>query len=319
MPFAQLFSGVRHRRPGLWLALALLAACTVARQLPPPRPYESTCAPGRPVVEPVGLHRLPADQAAADSLLARIFTPKGVRTANACGLVPRLQALGRIRQGSVARQLLARRLGQQLAGVTQAVQQTRLELECEQHRAADLAAVLQANATRRRYQQLLLALGLGLAGLGLPLTLMALAASPFSVRATGVVCLLAAAATAWGATHARAPEVNFAHPRNALGEIRRGPPASSLFPPTVWAYLSQPGVGPRPASPREQLRQRWRRLGSPTVGGTAQLSRLLFEQGGLYQPEQLRIRARLLGELAAQVRVLEQQLHALATTVTRIA
>lgn len=301
---------------GPWAGLALLtAACAVAR-LPPPRPYESACAPAHPVAEPTGLQRLPAARVAADSALRRTFSPAELRTANACGLVPGLQALARWPAGSPRRLAAASRLGRQLAGLARVVRQTTAELACEQDRATALAATLRATAATRRRQVWLLALGLGAAGLGLLRALRPLMPRRFFARGPGVICLLAATATALSDLRAGPAAVSFAHPRNALGEIRRGPAQSAVFPSTVWAYLAAPDSGAA-VSRREQLWRRWRRVGPTAAGPTPGLHQLLFGPGGRYRPDELRLRARLLAGLAAQVQPLAEEIGLLTIAVRR--
>jgi hypothetical protein len=313
MPILRLPSALR-RWPGRWLALAGLTACTVARQLPLPRPHESACAPATLLAEPPGLRRLSVVELAADTALIHQLTPMLLNAANAAGLVPRLRALRRTPPGSAAHQVLAHQLRQQVARLSAVVQQARAELRCEQDRAAALATELQAAADAHRRHLLLLALGLGLTGLLSFPVLKPRTARAFFAQAPGVVCLLVAAGAAWSGTQAPVPEASFAHPRNALGDVRHGPAVASALPPTVWAYLTQP-AGQAPAAPsrQAQLRARWRTVGRRLPG--SHLTQLLYEQGGLYHPAELRVRAQLLGELDAQVQPLETQLRALAATL----
>lgn len=317
MPFLRLPSAL-HRWPGRWLVLAGLTACTVARQLPPPRPHESACAPATLLAEPPGLRRLSAVELAADTALARALPPALLAAANAAGLVPRLRALRRAAPGSAARQVLAHQLRQHLARLTAVVQQTSVELRCEQDRTVALATELQTAADAHRRRLLLLALGLSLTGLLSFPVLRPHIARAFFAQAPGISCLLVAAGAAWSGLQAPVPEASFAHPRNALSDVRHGPAVAAALPPTVWAFLTQP-AGSNPATPSRQvrLRERWRTVGRRLPG--SHLTQLLYEQGGLYRPAELRVRAQLLGELDAQVQPLEAQLRALDPVVATAA
>lgn len=82
-----------------------------------------------------------------------------------------------------------------------------------------------------------------------------------------------------------------------------------MFPTAVWRYLVQPPPSGRPPI-REQLIARWEQFGrlGKTESERARLTGLLFGDGGRYTIDDLRTRADMLGDLRAEITLMNQDL-----------
>jgi hypothetical protein len=112
------------------------------------------------------------------------------------------------------------------------------------------------------------------------------------------------------------PLVAFAHERNLLVDVWRGPAVSRTYPPLVWAYLSMPefsNAGRRAI--REGIAERWIR--SEGLGADPALVALLLGQGGRYDADALRTRAAMLDQIADEVDLANQDVAALAAELLR--
>jgi hypothetical protein len=104
--------------------------------------------------------------------------------------------------------------------------------------------------------------------------------------------------------------------RNMLTAVWRGEETVSVFPPSVWRFLT---VGTRPDQPgqtiREALLAEWRT--DPRVAGIAdgkddeRQQPLLFGAGGRYSPEDLQLRDALFDLLRARIWLMSQDLQLL--------
>ncbi len=196
-----------------------------------------------------------------------------------------------------------------------AVGSTAAELACESERAKQAADAV-ARAQGGDVQRLTIAsigasAATAIAGVLLS-TREASAASQDAV-AIGGGAVTASLALASLVVH---PGVHFAHARNLLAEIWLGPASSSLYPPFVWAYLSRPEFsndGQRAI--RERIVERWRVFEG--LGDDPALVLLVFGGGGHYDADTLRMRARMLDEIAAEVALASQDVAALAARILK--
>ncbi len=110
----------------------------------------------------------------------------------------------------------------------------------------------------------------------------------------------------------------FQDPRNYLHELWEAPPRSSVFPETVWRFLNRPLPEGAPwPTLREELIAEWRDDGFITQEDDEEHKRndLLFGAGGVYEIEDLRVKAQMLEELKTYVNGMTQQLHGLSREV----
>lgn len=90
----------------------------------------------------------------------------------------------------------------------------------------------------------------------------------------------------------------FRHPMNPLREFWLEDRSGGIFPPGVWSYLERPSSdGTRTI--RQELLDTWAatyEIGQPTPEG-GRLKSLLLGDGGIYTPDDLRVRASMLDQL----------------------
>lgn len=104
----------------------------------------------------------------------------------------------------------------------------------------------------------------------------------------------------------------FRHERNVLKDISDKPEASSLFPPSVWAFLNEPRQEGK--SLRDRLVERWQPQDGEDKERQEELV-LLLSTGGPYTVTNLRRRAALLEELAASIDLMHDDLQLLIREV----
>ncbi|MEO8328295.1 MAG: hypothetical protein ABI618_20815 [Nitrospirota bacterium] len=112
-------------------------------------------------------------------------------------------------------------------------------------------------------------------------------------------------------------EHEFRDPQNFLRELWEAPPAPTVFPAIVWRFLNWPLLeGAEYPTKRDELIAEWRDDGFITQPGTMdRRTTLLFGKGGIYEIEDLRVRAQMLEELKTYVNVMVQQLHLLSQEI----
>ncbi len=114
-----------------------------------------------------------------------------------------------------------------------------------------------------------------------------------------------------------AEEHEFRDPQNFLRELWEAPQTPTLFPAIVWRFLNWPLIEePEHSTRREVLIAEWRDDGFiAKVGTMDRRTTLLFGEGGIYEIEDLRVRAQMLEELKTYVNMMVQQLHLLSQEV----
>jgi hypothetical protein len=109
--------------------------------------------------------------------------------------------------------------------------------------------------------------------------------------------------------------VRLDHPRNPLADVWFGPKESSVFPPVVWGYLTQPEFSNDQRQPiRANLVDRWIRF-QGIRKDDPKIVALLFGAGGTYDEKTLRMRASMIDQLKAEVDLMNQDIAALAARV----
>lgn len=108
----------------------------------------------------------------------------------------------------------------------------------------------------------------------------------------------------------QSPHMSFRHEHNLLSPVVAGHDEHELYPAFVFRLLTLPGARDTP-SPRERLLQRWAELIAEVVPAQrrAEVTRMLYGQGGVYDQELMKLRERMYdvleSELNAQARDLE--------------
>ncbi|HSZ24926.1 MAG TPA: hypothetical protein VK766_04375 [Cytophagaceae bacterium] len=111
------------------------------------------------------------------------------------------------------------------------------------------------------------------------------------------------------------------HPRNLLTDIWNDGEKTSVYPPAVWYMLKEdPFSGTGKNSVCQHIRERWQQygmLGDTTSKDFGQVQALFFGEGGRYSQDQLRIRASMLNQVQAEVRLMTQDLHILMLELSK--
>ena len=303
-------------------SLPLLLALAGCAARPPAQPPQSTieyCTP------PYPYHYDPAYAPQAD--FAAVLTPallahyprRQLQAANAAGLLPALQKLLALEaaarpQPGPAAELAVLRQRQHIFThinlVSATVASVAAELDCEGERADQVGGYLSQQDSRRTQRLNVLSfLSGGVSSAGTVIVGSTGGQYGFGVGGGLLTAGLGLLTLRGGGT------ASFAHPRNALAEVWTGKSTSGVFPPSVWYMLSNPAFSNKgERSIIENTRRRWQtygQLGQPgTKAGQAQLA-LLFGEGGTYSADQLQLRANMLNELQAAVRLLNQELQGL--------
>jgi hypothetical protein len=258
------------------------------------------------------------------ALLAR-YPRRNLLAANAVGILPQLQVLlsleeaarqhpGPATELAVLRQ--RQRIAAQVALVSTTVASVAAELDCEGERADQVAGYLNEQDNRRTQRLNVLSISTGAAS-GIGTTVIENKPGQYAFGIGGG--LLAAGLGLLTLTGNHTAE--FDHPRNLLAEVWGEKPTSELFPPSVWYMLTEPAFSNSGQSAlAHNTRQRWEHYGQlahPESKKGQQLAALLFGKGGQYSADQLTVRANMLNELQAAVRLLNQELQGLQLALNK--
>lgn len=103
--------------------------------------------------------------------------------------------------------------------------------------------------------------------------------------------------------------------RNLLADVWFGPKESSVYPPVVWGYFTQPGFSNDQQRPiRENMIERWMHFQRIQQSDRETVT-LLFGSGGMYDEDALRMRASMIDQVKAEVDLMNQDIAALARRI----
>jgi hypothetical protein len=214
-----------------------------------------------------------------------------------------------MRQGDAGDQAVARAARvavlERLVATRTVLDATVAELDCERERTLQIASLLHAKKERSTTRFTIASIVVGAAT---AIVTGALASADTSPSSQGLVAIGGGFLTAGLALvplfdH---PQVELAHERSVLADVWEGPRVSRAFPPVVWAYLTRPQFSNEQVrSIRENVVARWKEhdLRLAAVDLTA-----LFGARGLYDADTLDLRAAMLGQVKAEVRLMNQAL-----------
>jgi hypothetical protein len=231
------------------------------------------------------------------------------------GQVAALVGLGGATAGNVshsadARMRVIERI--ELAGL--AIGATSAELDCESERAEQAAEYLSRQQTSG-VQGLTIGsvTAAALTGIG-SVFLSTRNASALAQDTTAVAGGVVTAGLGLASLYVH-PRTRFEHERNLLADVWWGPPASTSFPPVIWAYLTRPAFSNTQRDPiRGRVVARWKQFKQVEDVASAAT---LFGSGGSYDGDLLRARAAMLDEVRAEVELEKQELAAFAATLLR--
>lgn len=297
-----------------------LAACTTTRPVNSALQTEPEyCVPPvayryNPATVP-----LPTIAPLLDSALTARFPRRSLLVANAAGALPQLKELVQLEDAArkapstahalavlTQRQRIATRL--QLLSV--AIASVAAELDCEGERADQVAGYLKAQAGSRVQRLTVLSIAVGaVSGIG---TTVGSDQTTQYIFGIGGGLLTAGLGLLTLSSHRTVP---FGHPRNLLADVWQEAPNSAVYPPGVWYLLTEKAFSNRGEnSVAHNTRLRWQRYGeldAPESRAGRQQQALFFGVGGAYEADDLTVRANMLNELQASVRLLNQELQGL--------
>ncbi|WP_324676602.1 hypothetical protein [Hymenobacter sp. GOD-10R] len=239
--------------------------------------------------------------------------------ANAAGVLPQLKNLTQLErtayhQPSETNKLAVLAQRQQVLGhlqlVAAAIASTAAELDCEGERADQVAGYLAEQENQRVQRLTVLSIGVGaVAGIGT--TVFDQKALQYTFGIGGGLLTAGLGLLSLTSHH----KITFEHPRNLLTAVWQEEASSALYPPSVWYCLHDKAFSNRgETSVAHNTRQRWEHYGQLAQPNSPEGQRqqtLLFGTGGVYSVDELRIRANMLNELQAAVRLINQDLQAL--------
>jgi hypothetical protein len=302
------------------VGLLSLAACTTTRPVNSALQAEPEyCVPPLSYKYDPATAPLPDITPLLDSALTARYARRSLLVANAAGALPQLRELVRLEQADrreptaahtlavlVQRQRVQTRL--QLLSV--AIASVAAELDCEGERADQVAGYLNAQAGSRTQRLTVLSIAVGaVSGIGTTVSSNQTTQYIFGI---GGGLLTAGLGLLTLSSHRT---VQFVHPRNLLVDVWQEAPASAVYPPGVWYMLTEKAFSNRGEnSVAHNTRLRWQRYGeldAPESRAGRQQQALLFGNGGPYEVDDLTVRANMLNELQASVRLLNQELQGL--------
>ena len=307
-------------RPLLWAALLALNACHASRPINSALQTEPEyCVPPVAYRYDPATAPLPNIGPLLDSALTARFPRRSLLVANAAGALPQLRELVRLEEADqkapapvhalavlTQRQRIATRL--QLLSV--AIASVAAELDCEGERADQVAGYLTARANSRSQRLTVLSIGVGAAS-GIGTTVSSDQATQY-IFGIGGGLLTAGLGLLTLSSHRTVP---YGHPRNLLADVWQETSTSAVYPPGVWYLLTEKAFSNRGEnSVAHNTRLRWQRYGelnAPESRAGRQQQALFFGAGGRYQADDLTVRANMLNELQASVRLLNQELQGL--------
>lgn len=305
------------------LAGAFLTSACVSSRPQPLRVEAGYCDPPRLVADDPTFRPLPTTHSLLqDELLTRRFSRRGLLLANAAGVLPQLQELVELEQRgptanarSAAYQARQQQLLTRLLTFSTTIASIAAELDCEGERADQVAGYLTEQANRREQRLTALSIAVGAAA-GVATTVVTARTGQYVFGIGGG--LLTAGLGILTLTSNRT--VVFTHQRNLLADVWQQTSQSATYPPGIWYVLTEPGfsnLGQH--SLIGNARRRWDHYGqleqsNSRKGREQQI--LLFGSGGTYGADDLHLRADMLNELQAAVRLINQDLRGLLQELT---
>lgn len=249
------------------------------------------------------------------------YSARAIAAARAIEALPILKDIDRLEQQGDSQAVPLLKAREKLIGrillAMEEVSSLSAEIECESDRADQIADRLQdEHSSRTKYETLgaIVVAGVAAIASGGAILAGATVAEAAAVIAGGSMAAGLGSLPLFAESHQE-----FAHPRNLLREVWEGPRTSTLFPPSVWRYLSrQPKAELDGSNYRAELIESWRqegRLGEPGSAVEHKRIPLLFGDGGVYELQDLRARSAMLGLLSSTVQKMHQDLEMLIRQV----
>ena len=295
----------------VWLLVSCAASNQRFNQL---RTESGYCYP--PVVYSYDSSSRPFDSLSKvlDPILKKKFSEHSLMVANAAGVLRYLKELQADPSPSTAygkrQQILT-----QLFLVSTEISSMAAELDCEGERANQVADFLTQKETRRVRLLTIFSVTMGaLGGIGNA----TLKSHPAAV-ASAVIGGSISAGLGLGALFS-SRRVIFNHPRNLLTDFWSEEKTSLVYPPPIWYMFSQKYFSNSQEAPiARNMKQRWIKFEDLDQRNkeNERLIKLFFGPGGLYSADELRSRARMLNQVQAAVKLMNQDLQGLIAEISK--
>lgn len=262
-----------------------------------------------------------------DSLLGHRYGERGLRMAQAVGLTPLLIRITRLEQQQnpdqpASNEYLAirQKITDQLQLASFDIATAVALVDCDSKRAALTATLLTRQENSREKRMTISAITTG-ALTALMVGFLKLGDHDDAGEWTGIGGGLAEASLGITSLLQKPPKADYRHLRNPLRDIWIPPTTSTVFPPLVWYYLNKPKSAGTP-SVINGLRSRWDILVSLNADAkrTRKSSRKevdYFGDGDLYTAEDLTVRSTMLGQLATELQLMNNDLTILLNEIVR--
>jgi hypothetical protein len=238
-----------------------------------------------------------------------------IMVANAAGVLKTLKALDEQPLHSTEWWQLHQQIVSRLFLVSTEIESMAAELDCEGERADQVADFITQNENQRVKKLTVLSIVSGaLAGIG-----NAALKSHGAAVATAVVGGALSAGLGLSALLS-GQKIVFTHPRNLLTDFWTAPASSKIFPPPIWYMLSEKYFSNEQIAPIvTNMKRRWVAYEGlkPHEKKSDETIKLLFGEGGKYDADDLRSRARMLNQVQAAVKLMNQDLQGLVEDISR--
>jgi outer membrane protein assembly factor BamE (lipoprotein component of BamABCDE complex) len=310
----------------LLLMILFLSACSHIKTIPSQHLKQGSCyqenkVPYSNTKPPTPLHEIQLD-----SSLTLLFTPTSLNIANGLGILELLTEYvhhqARFQKNPTTESRLKslelfQKIDYQINLSSLEISAVASELDCEEERISQLADYMEEKEGEVEKRLTVAAIVVGASGA-------ILAGVQTTDNGDKIIGVTGGVAEATLGTFIllNKKNIDFIHPRNALGEIWNGKIKSDIFPPSVWYYLCYFDPGhPDDKSIRDLILQRW--LGFEQIENAKekkreQLIALYFGEGGRYTTEQLYNRASMYDQLESYIKLMKQELTILSIELNKL-
>ena len=262
-----------------------------------------------------------------DSLLRQRYGERGLRMAQAVGLTHLLAQTTQLERQQnpdqpASNEYLAMRqkITDQLQLASFDIATAAALVDCDSRRAALTATLLTRQENSREKRMTISAITTG-ALTALTVGLLKLGDHEDGGEWAGIGGGLAEAGLGITSLLQKAPKADYNHQRNPLREVWAPPATSTVFPPLVWYYLNKPKSKGDPTI-IDALRSRWNILVSLNAEAKRARNRKhqevdYFGNGGAYTAEELTVRSTMLGQLATEIQLMNNDLTILLNEIVR--
>lgn len=319
------FSFIKIRRVWIFAALMLLGfqTCTGPRELRNISQVNNSNCQQQTSVSYIDAE--PTEELNINDIspvLKNHFSIKSLHIAHAIGIMPSLEEMIQVHQSmqesrSMESRLLLLEANQKINSrihmASLEISAVASEMDCEEERAEQIANFLKQQENRQSSRLTVAAIGVGAIGAIVTGVLLLNGQTGKIPEIIGITTGFTEAILGFLILR-NGKVIHFQHKRNPIKEIWEGPEKSAIFPPALWYYLNR-NMPEAEGSHREQLIKNWIHFAeissSNKIKGDEKYP-LFFGEGGLYNADQLFLRANMLDQTEAQVSLMQQDLSQLS-------